>query len=62
MAHEEEEKFGGSPFSVAVRDFYRMTYECLTEGKPMTVTAEMAAQVIRVIEQVHAANPLPIKY
>ena len=60
--HEESEKFGGSPFSVAVREFYRGVYECLTEGKPMEVTAKMAADVIHVIEQVHAANPLPIKY
>ena len=34
----------------------------LTEGRDMTVTPEMAAAVISVIEKVHAQNPLSLKY
>ena len=62
VTHEESGSFGGSPFNVAVCNFYQMVHARLTEGVPMSVTPEMAAQVIRVIETVHAENPLPVKY
>ena len=34
----------------------------ITEGKPMTVTPEMAAQIVGIIEAAHAQNPLPVKF
>jgi UDP-glucose 4-epimerase len=34
----------------------------IKEGKPLTVTCEMAAAVIDVIDTVHAQNPLPVKF
>ena len=37
-------------------------YYKLSEGKEMTVTPEMAAAVISVIEQAHESNPLPKKF
>lgn len=43
-------------------DLYEDIYYALTEGKPMRVRPEMAAQVISVISSVHANNPLPVKY
>ena len=39
-----------------------MVYDKITEGKDMQVTPEMAAEIISVIETVHAENPLPVKY
>ena len=62
ITHEEEGKFEGSAFTSAVDAFYRQVYALITEGAPMTVTPEMAADIISVIEQVHAENPLPLKY
>ncbi|MBQ9086971.1 MAG: Gfo/Idh/MocA family oxidoreductase [Clostridia bacterium] len=62
VTHEEQEKYSGSAFDVAVHDFYEMVYENLTKGTPLKVTPEQATQVIRVIETVHAENPLPKKY
>ena len=41
---------------------YDQLYYKITEGRPMTVTPEMAAAVISVIETVHAQNPLPLQY
>ena len=59
---EVSEKIEGSPFDIAVRDFYLMLYGAVMEGKPLTITPEMAAQVIGVIEACHAQNPLPVKF
>lgn len=59
---EENEKIEGSSFDVAVRDFYRMLADNILEGKALTVTPEMAAQTIRIIEACHAENPLPVLF
>jgi hypothetical protein len=47
---------------VGTAKLYDQLYYKITEGRPMTVTPEMAAAVISVIETVHAENPLPLKY
>ena len=52
----------GSAFDVGTLNIYKDIYYALTEGKPMRVVPEMAAQVIGIIETVHAQNPLPLKY
>lgn len=62
ITHEEAYKFDGSAFDTAVKAFYEMVYKKIVNGEPMEVTPEMAAQIISVIEQTHAENPLPVKY
>ncbi|MBR5449100.1 MAG: Gfo/Idh/MocA family oxidoreductase [Clostridia bacterium] len=62
ITHEESGDFVGSAFDTAVDTFYRMVRDNINEGKPMQVTPEMAAKIISVIEEVHAANPLPLIY
>jgi predicted dehydrogenase len=60
--HEESGKYEGTAFDVGTRAIYESVYRAITEGAPLPVTCEMAAQVIDVIDTVHAQNPLPIKY
>ena len=62
VTHEETEEYTGTAFDVAVRDFYEMVYNKLTKDEPMTITPEMAAHVINIIETVHGQNPLPVLY
>ena len=62
IKHESEGEFGGTAFDVAVDGFYRSVHAHITSGAPLDVTAEMAMQVIEVIETVHAHNPLSLKY
>ena len=62
ITHEQSGEFVGSAFDTAVNAFYRQVYAYITEDVPMTVTPEMAARIISVIETVHAENPLPVKY
>ena len=60
--HVEEGKIEGTAFDVGSKNIYADIYYALTEGKPMRVIPEMASQVIGIIENVHASNPLPLKY
>lgn len=60
--HIETDKFNGTAFDVGTATLYKELYYKITEGTPMSVTPEMAAQVISVIETAHAQNPLPLKY
>jgi len=62
IKHVESEKFSGTAFDVGTASLYEQLYFKITEGRPMTVTPEMAAAVISVIETVHANNPLSLKY
>ena len=62
IIHEDSGDFIGTSFDYACRRFYEMLYANVTTGAPMDVTPEMAAKVISVIEEVHARNPLPLKY
>ena len=59
---EEEGTIEGSSFDMAVHDFYQMLYGAILEGKPLTVTPEMAAQTVRIIEACHAENPLSVEF
>lgn len=59
---EVDEKISGSSFDVAVRDFYRMMYDAIFEGKALDIPPEHAAQVIGIIEACHAENPLPVRF
>ena len=62
VKHVESEKFNGTAFDIGTARLYEQLYYKITEGREMTVTPEMAAAVISVIETVHAQNPLPLKY
>ena len=62
VKHEESGTFGGTAFDVGMAKLYEQLYYKITEGKPMEVTPEMAAQIISVIETVHAQNPMPLKF
>jgi len=62
VKHVENGKFDGTAFDVGTASLYEQLYFRITEGKPMTVTPEMAASVISVVETVHAQNPLPLKF
>lgn len=62
IKHTEQGDFDGDAFNVGTASLYEELYYAITEGKPMTVTPEMAARVIGVIEMVHAQNPLPVQY
>jgi predicted dehydrogenase len=60
--HEEQGTYEGTAFNVGTKAIYESVYYAITEGKPLTVTCEMAAAVIDVIDTVHAQNPLPVKF
>ena len=62
IKHTESGKFDGDAFDIGTASLYEQLYFKITEGKPMTVTPQMAAEVITIAEQCHAANPLPLKY
>ncbi len=60
--HEESGKFEGNAFDVGTHLFYDMMYRAVTKNTDMPVKPEHAAMIIEVIEQVHAQNPLPLKF
>lgn len=62
VKHVEGDKFDGNAFDVGTATLYKQLYDKITNGTPMTVTPEMAADIISVIETVHAENPLPLKF
>lgn len=62
IKHVENEEFNGSAFDVGTAKLYEQLYFKITEDTAMTVTPEMAANIISVIETVHAQNPLPLKF
>lgn len=62
IKHTEQGNFDGDAFDVGTASLYEELYYAITEGKPMTVTPEMAARIIGVIETVHGQNPLPVNY
>ena len=60
--HEESGEFTGSAFDIGADTIYREVYANLTEGKPLTYTAEDYSVIYRVEEVIHAQNPLPRLY
>lgn len=62
IKHTEEGDFPGDAFSVGTPNLYEELYYKLTEGKPMSVTPEMAREVVSVIETAHNENPLPKRF
>jgi len=62
IRHTESAQFAGTAFDIGTASLYEQLYYRITEGRAMTVTPEMAAAIISVIEEAHAANPLPLKF
>lgn len=62
IRHTEQGTFEGTAFDIGTAALYEQLYFAITEGRPMTVTPDMAARIISVIECVHAQNPLPVKF
>ena len=62
VKHIETDRFNGTAFDVCTAKLYEQLYYKITEDRKMTVTAEMAAAIISVIETAHAQNPLPLMY
>ena len=62
VSHEEEGKYNGTAFDIGTAGIYEDIYFAITEGRALTITSEMVAQLIGVIEEVHARNPLPLKF
>ena len=60
--HEEEGELEGTVFTVGTDKFYLTLRDKLKNGTKMPIGPEHAMQVISVIEQVWAENPLPIIY
>ena len=62
IKHVESGEFDGTAFNVGTATLYEQLYYKITEGKPMDVTPEMASDIIGIIEQAHAENPMDIKF
>ena len=60
--HVVNEEFGGTAFDTGTAKLYEQLYYKITEGRDMTVTPEMAAEIIKIIAEVHAQNPLDLKF
>ncbi len=62
ITHEEKGEYTGDAFDVGTKRFYEMMYDAIVNDAGMSVKPEHAAMIINVIEQVHAENPLPVKF
>lgn len=62
ITHDEEGEVAGTAFDVGTAKFYEMMYNAIAKGEEMSIKPEDVAMVISVIEQVHAENPLPVKF
>ncbi len=62
IAHEEDGAFDGDAFDIGTADLYEDFYYALTENRPFRYSVDEYKQIIGVIETVHAANPLKLKY
>ena len=60
--HVESGEFDGTAFNAGTATLYEQLYYKITEGKDMDVTPEMASDIIGIIEQAHAENPMDIKF
>ena len=62
IIHEEFGEFDGDAFTTGTELFYDMMYDAIANNVPLSVKPEHASKIISVIEQVHAENPLPVKF
>lgn len=57
---EETFDISGSVFTDSVRKYYEMIYANLTEGRPMEITPQQVLTQLKVIDKIHAQNPMPV--
>ena len=62
IKHEEKGTYKGDAFSIGTPKFYENLYYALLGQQNLVVLPKHAAEIISVIETVHAENPLPLKY
>ncbi len=62
ITHDEEGAYDGTAFDVGTAGIYEDIYFALTENKPLRVTPEQSAMVIKVIETAHKNSPLPVRF
>ncbi len=60
--NEFKEDFEGTAFDVGTRKLYENIYEHMVNGGELVIKPEKVAQQIRVMELIHAQNPLPTIY
>ena len=60
--YTETGKVNGRDWEELLERYYSMLYYRLAEGKPMSITAEKGAEVVRVLEKCSVDNPIPLKY
>ena len=58
--HEEKIEITETVFTEAVREYYDMIYANLTEGRPMEIRPEQVLGQLKVIDRIHAQNPLSV--
>lgn len=56
------EELNGTAFGLAVEDYYERLYKTMTEGAELFIKPETIVKLIRVVEKVHADNPMPVLY
>lgn len=60
---EESFDLEGDAFNVGTAFYYKMVYDYLTEGKEMEIKPEEQLLLqLKVIDLIHAQNPLPVKF
>lgn len=62
VSHEESGELTYGAFGSAVTKFYAKLYDKIAKDIPLEITPEMAADIIRVTEEAHAQNPMPVKF
>lgn len=59
--YEKTVDVSGSAFDSAVDAYYNMIYLALTEGRDMEITPEQVLTQLKVIDLIHAQNPLTVE-
>ncbi len=60
--HVEEGELDSDPFATGSARFYNAVAETLNDGKAFIINPANIANVVRIIDEAHKANPLPKKY
>lgn len=62
ISHVLSGEYNGTAFDVGTAKLYEDLYYKITEGRETYVTLDMVRDIVRLIEQLHAENPMPLKY
>ena len=60
--HEFSKKFEGDTCEIGTKNYYENIYNHFVNGEDLFIRIEKVIQQIRIIELVHAQNPLDVKY